>query len=161
MAAGGLTSQIIVRERQGKSICLLHALKVPPDEVDWAERLALQIGLSAERIRKEPTAEITQADIDAADPSCRSRLASGTLICGSITEQNLKMEGHDPNFAPAVPFVTCFAGVVGAAETTKDLMCLSRPFHYQRSFLSYRGRGLQLKCASTCECQRGGRVFGL
>lgn len=153
MAAGGLTSQIIVKDANTESICLLRALEVPPDELDWAERLAKQTGLRAERIRLDPTGEITNADIEAADPALRPRLAAGTLICGRVTEQNLQMEGHDSNFAPAVPFVTSFSGVVGAAETMKYLMGYSQPVHYQRNFISYKGRALQMKCDSQCECQ--------
>lgn len=153
MAAGGLTSQVIVKDANTESICLLRALEVPPNELDWAERLAKQTGLRAERIRLDPTGEITNADIEAADPALRPRLAAGTLICGRVTEQNLQMEGHDPNFAPAVPFVTSFSGVVGAAETMKYLMGYSQPVHYQRNFVSYKGRALQMKCDSQCECQ--------
>jgi hypothetical protein len=160
MAAGGLTSQVIVKHAKTKSICLLRALDVPPHEVDWAERLAQQTGLSVERIRQEPTTEITDADIAAADLSLRPGLenAQGRLICGRITEQNLKMEGHDPNFAPAVPFVTAFSGVVGAAETMKYLMGYSSMLHYQRNFLSNRGRALEMKCDRQCECQVANEV---
>src|SRR5579872_595211 len=161
MAAGGLTSQIVVKDSTNESICLLRALEPPRHEVDWAERLAQQTGLSAERIRQDPTSEITKTDIDAADPRFRPGLARGTLICGRVTEQNLRMEGHDPYFAPAVPFVTAFSGVVGAAETMKYLMGYSRALHYQRNFLSYRGRVLQMKCDSTCECQVGRAVHQL
>ncbi len=160
MAAGGLTSQIIVKDVKTESICLLRALEVPPNELDWAERLARQTGLSVERIRQEPTSEITEVDIAAADPSLRLGLehAPGALICGRITEHNLKMEGHDPNFAPAVPFVTAFSGVIGAAETMKYLMGRSQPLHYQQNFLSYRGRALQMTCDSECDCQLARRL---
>jgi hypothetical protein len=138
-----------------ESICLLQALEVPPNEVDWAERLAQQTGLSAERIRQDPTSEITTADIAAADPNLRPLLenAQGTLICGRVTEQNLTMEGHDPNFAPAVPFVTAFSGIIGAAETMKYLMGCSQALHYQQNFFSYRGRALHMRCNSQCECR--------
>lgn len=153
MAAGGLTSQIIVNDANTESICLLRALEVPPNELDWAERLAQQTGLPAERIRYDPTGEITNADIETAEPALRPRLTAGTLICGRVTEQNLRMEAHDPNFAPAVPFVTAFSGVVGAAETMKYLMGWSQPLHYQQNFLSFRGRALQMRCDNQCECQ--------
>jgi hypothetical protein len=155
MAAGGLTTQVIVNHAKTESICLLGALDVPPNEVDWADRLSQQSGLKAERIRQEPTSEITKADVAAAAPNLQRGLegAEGTLICGRITHQNLNMEGHDPNFAPAVPFVTAFSGVIGAAETMKYLMGCSKPFHYQQNFLSYRGRALQMKCEHQCECQ--------
>lgn len=160
MAAGGLNSQIIVKKQHSDAVCLLQALQVPEGEIDWAERLAQQIGVSAERIRNEPTSEITQADIDAAGSSYKTKLRSGTQICGRITEQNLTMEGYDPDFAPAVPFVTCFSGVLGAAETMKYLMGISGSFHYQRNFMSNRGRALQMKCNSSCECQREREILG-
>jgi hypothetical protein len=100
------------------------------------------------------------ADIAAADLSLHPGLenAQGSLICGRITEQNLKMEGHDPNFAPAVPFVTAFSGIVGAAETMKYLMGYSSMLHYQQNFLSYRGRVLEMKCDLQCECQLANEV---
>ncbi len=155
MAAGGLTSQIIVNRADDHGGCLLTALEVPQNELDWADRLAQQTGLRAERIRKDPTSEITQTDIDAADPSLRSGLEKslGGPICGRITEQNLMMEGYDPDFAPAVPFVTAFSGVVGAAETMKHLMGSSQSLHYQGNFVSYRTRRIQMTCKSNCECQ--------
>jgi hypothetical protein len=41
--------------------------------------------------------------------------------CGYINRRTLELEGDDSDFAPAVPFVTAFSGVVGAAETMKWL----------------------------------------
>src|SRR5207302_8935097 len=74
MAAGGLTSQAIVNCADDHGGCLLTALEVPHNELDWADRLAQLTGLSAERIRKDPTSAITKSDIDAADPSVRAEL---------------------------------------------------------------------------------------
>ena len=54
MAAGGLTTQVIVKPSSTDALCLLHALDIPPGELEWAERLALDTGLSTERIRSQP-----------------------------------------------------------------------------------------------------------
>ncbi len=65
------------------------------------------------------------------------------------------MEGHDPDFAPAVPFVTAFSGIRGAAETMKWLMghrCV-HSLHFQHSFESGRSRALDMTCNPGCECQ--------
>jgi len=164
MAAGGLTTQLIVKSVLSDALCLLRALDIPPGELDWAERLARETGLSAERIRNEPVTEITQSDVDAGSLAFRPQLAKsrGKLICGRVTEQNLTMESDNPDFAPAVPFVTAFSGVVGAAETLKSLMGLSAGVHYQRNFQSNRSRALQMCCEAECECQkvRGHRGSG-
>lgn len=166
MAAGGLMSQVIVKHRTNNGLCLLRAVTPSVNRISWAERLARQTGLRVERILNEPTSEITQADIDVAPPDKRPALErarqQGQLVCGRVTEQNLKLEGHDPDFAPAVPFVTAFSGVVGAAETLKYLMAhrYRHSLHYQRSFQSGRSRVLEMTCHPECECQtskdRGG-----
>jgi hypothetical protein len=155
MGAGALTSQVIVKPRAVDALCLLRALDVPTGEIEWAERLALETGLHAERIRYQPVTEITDADISNADDVHRSQLEKfrGKLICGRITGQNLTMENANPDFAPAVPFVTAFSGVVGAAETLKVLMGVSRGLHFQRHFQSQRSRVLQMDCDPGCECQ--------
>jgi hypothetical protein len=155
MAAGGLTTQVIVKPAATDALCLLRALDIPPGELEWAERLALETGLSVERIRSQPVTEITKDDVDAAGPAHRAQLekSQGKLICGRVTEQNLTMEATTPDFAPAVPFVTAFSGVVGAAETLKRLMGVSSGLHYQRHFQSNRSRALQMVCDSECECQ--------
>jgi hypothetical protein len=144
-----------VKPSSTDALCLLHALDIPPGELEWAERLALETGLSPERIRSQPITEIGNDDIDAADPLHRAQLekSQGKLICGRVTEQNLTMEAPNPAFAPAVPFVTAFSGVVGAAETLKQLMGVSSGLHYQRHFQSNRRRALQMRCDSECECQ--------
>jgi hypothetical protein len=142
MGAAALTSQVIVKPSSIDALCLLRALDVPPGEIEWAERLAVETGLSAERIRNESVTEITDADVDRADQSHRAKLETfrGKLICGRITQHNLTMEAPNPDFAPAVPFVTAFSGVVGAAETLK--------------FQSNRSRPLEMVCDTDCECQQ-------
>ena len=155
IAAGSLTTQVIVKPSATDALCLLRALDIPPGELEWAERLALETGLSPERIRSQPVTEITKDDINAADPAHRAQLekSQGKLICGRVTERNLTMEAANPDFTPAVPFVTAFSGVVGAAETLKQLMGVSSGLHYQRHFQSNRSRVLQMLCDSECECQ--------
>lgn len=146
MAAGGLQSQVIVKHKKGDGLCLLRALSIPPGEVDWAQNLAGATGLSPALIAKEPTGEITQAEIEAApvDKQPELRTALGKPRCGHINRQSLQMEGYDVDFAPAVPFVTGFSGVVGAAETVKWLMGHRHPdsLHFQKSFESSRSRAL-------------------
>jgi hypothetical protein len=157
MAAGELQSQVIVKHKRGDGQCLLEALAVHPNETPWAESLARKTGLSAERITNDPTGEITQAEIDAAPQNKRLELQGslGKPRCGHINQQTLKLEGYDPDFAPAVPFVTAFSGVIGAAETVKFLMGHRYPhsLHFQRSFLSGHSRALDMKCDPGCECQ--------
>jgi hypothetical protein len=159
MAAGGLTSQLIVKQRGTDGICLLRALRRPGGEVGWAEQRARETGLRVDRILEQPTTQVTSADVDAAPPDKREMLEharqQGQLVCGRVTEQNLRFEPRDQNFSPAVPFVTSFAGVVGAAATMKYLMGYRDDSgHYQQSFQSGRGRWLSLKCDPDCECRR-------
>jgi len=71
MAAGGLTTQVIVKPSATDALCLLRALDIPPGELEWAERLALETGLSVQRIRSQPVTEITKGDVDAAGPTHR------------------------------------------------------------------------------------------
>ena len=158
MAAGGLTSQVIVSQPRRGGLCLLHGLHRPPNELTWAERLSRDTGLPIERILNEPTTPITQQDIESAPPEKRPDLerARGRLICGHITQRNREMEGFDDDFAPAVPFVTTWSGAVGAAETMKYLMGHRHvsSLHYQKSFESGRLRGLGMTCTSNCECRQ-------
>jgi hypothetical protein len=163
MAAGGLNSQVIVKIRGDEGICLLTALQRPESEVGWAERLSADTGLSAERIREEATTAITEEDIANAPPEQRGLLARarerGQLLCGRITQQNLELEGADPDFAPVVPFVTAFSGVVGAAETMKRLMGQrAQGMHFQASFASGRSRSLVMHCGQSCECRALARI---
>jgi hypothetical protein len=157
MAAEGLQSQVIVKHKKGDGLCLLRALSIPPGEVDWAQNLARATGLDPTLIVKEPTGEITQAEIEAApvDKQPELRTALGKPRCGHINRQSLQMEGYDADFAPAVPFVTGFSGVVGAAETMNWLMGRRHPdsLHFQKSFESSRSRALEMKCDPSCECQ--------
>jgi hypothetical protein len=160
MGAGGktgLTSQVIVKPRRSNSICLLRALDRPPDEISWVERAARDTGLRPERILEGPTSSITESDVAAAPEDKRQALEQarhqGQLLCGRIRDQNLGFERSDANFAPAVPFVTGFSGVVGAASTIKYLMGQQSGFHFQYSFDSGRRRSRDLKCNAECECQ--------
>lgn len=160
MAAGGLTSQVIVSQPRKGGLCLLRGLIRPPDEMTWAERLSRKTGLRIERIRDEPTTRITQEDIEMSRPESRAELerVQGQLICGHVTRQNLEMEGVDGDFAPAVPFATAWSGVVGAAETLKWLMGYrhNSSLHYQKSFQSARVRASEMICDPLCECHKVG-----
>jgi hypothetical protein len=157
MAAEGLLSQVIVKHKKGEGLCLLRALSIPPGEVDWAQTLSRATGLDAALIANDPTGEITQAETEAAPVNKRAELRSaiGRPRCGHINRQSLQLEGYDADFAPAVPFVTGFSGVVGAAETVKWLMGRRSPhtLHFQKSFESNRSRALGMKCDPSCECQ--------
>jgi hypothetical protein len=158
MAAEGLTSQVIVKARRDDGICLLRALDRPAHEVGWAERLAHETGLPIARIVEGATTAITEDDIAQAPEDKRSGLArardGGQLVCGRVTAQNLHLEGHYTNFAPAVPFVTGFSGVAGAAATMKWLIGYSEKasVHFQHSFASGRARRITMKCGFGCDC---------
>jgi hypothetical protein len=166
MAAEGLTNQVIVKTRESDRICLLHALDRPAHEISWAERAARGTGLPVERILEGPTTLISEADVARAPEDKRSALersrAAGQLICGRVTEQNLRFERPNPDFAPAVPFVTGFSGVVGAAATMRWLMGYryGADLHFQHSFESGRARTLGMSCDPGCDCQvqAGGRI---
>jgi hypothetical protein len=158
MAAGGLTSQVLVKEADREGLCLLRALKAPSDEVQYAERLSSQTGLGMDRIVNGPTETISQEDVASAPTEMKDELESarqrGELVCGYIMRHNLSFETDDDEFAPSVPFVTSLSGVVGAAETMKYLMgsSVSRSLHFQYSFQSGRGRALTMQCSRDCEC---------
>jgi ThiF family protein len=163
MGAGGLSSQVIVKHRYAEGLCLLGALKSSGHEESYAVRLARESGLQADRIRNEPTTPITERDVEMAPPEKRAVLEDarrrGQLICGRVTEHNLRMELPNRDFAPAVPFVTALSGVVGAAETMK---CLIEPrhaqgLHFQFSARSGQMRALAMHCEPSCDCQRYGR----
>jgi hypothetical protein len=161
LAAGGTTTQLIVHELGKDGICLLEALQAPSDQPDYADQAASETGLSAERIRTNPTDPITEADVAAAPPEFQSALDAarkrGQLLCGRVTEHHLHEEGYSDDFAPAVPFVSAFSGVAGAAATVKAVMGWSEPLHYQFDFRSLKGRVLKLVADQDCECRRVGR----
>lgn len=159
MAAGGLMSQVIVKRSRTGGICLLEALKPDLNESRYAERIAKATGLRVDRIVGSPTDAISEEDVASAPEEMRDELEQarkrGELICGRIVRHNLNAdESNSTEFAPAVPFVTAFSGVVGAAETMKVLIGHTPPEsrHFQYSFESGRGRALQMQCASDCEC---------
>ena len=157
MGSQELQSQVIVKHSKGDGLCLLRALNMPPDEKDWAESLSRATGLDATLIASDPTGEITQAEIDPAPDSLKVELQAvlGKPRCGHINRHSLELEGYDADFAPAVPFVTAFSGIVGAAETMKWLMGHrhSHSLHFQKSFESGRVKALEMKCDPSCECQ--------
>lgn len=158
MAAEGMNSQVIAKQRGTKGLCLLQAFTASEDGLAWARRLSEQTGLRLDRILNDPTGLITQADVDAAPVEKRHELErdhqQGQRVCGRITRQNLELEGEDPDFAPAVPFVTSFSGVVAAGWTMRWLIeSNSHDLHYQKSFLSGNSRATWINCRDECECQ--------
>jgi hypothetical protein len=158
MAGGGTTTQLVLHHSGGLGACLIDALQAPIGAPDFAERMAAATGLSAERIRNSPTDTISAQDVAAAPPVYRKALEAarreGRLVCGRITDHNLYEEGYSDDFAPSVPFVSAFSGIVGAAETTKVLMGLSMPLHHQFEFRTMRGRQLFLRRSPACECTK-------
>jgi hypothetical protein len=71
-----------------------------------------------------------------------------------VTDHHLNEEEYSPDFAPAVPFVSAFAGIAGAAETLKLLLGEARPLHQQFDFRTMRIRAIDLQCRDDCECTR-------
>jgi hypothetical protein len=159
MGATGLTSQVLVKSLGTEGLCLLGALSRNPDELTYSQRISRQTGLQIDRIANAPTTQLTKEDVAAAPPEKRDRLElarqRGQLLCGYILDRETESDETDINFAPAVPFVTSFSGVVGAAETMKRLMGTkqSGPGHLQYSFQSGRIRAFTMKCMPDCECQ--------
>ena len=159
MASGGTTSQVILKRRSNEGLCLLRALTRPPDEVGYAERLAMETGLSVERVRHDSTSPITEADVRGAPVQKRAALERarrrGELVCGRINKHNLRSDSHRADFAPAAPFVSCLSGVIGAAETVKCLLGRQYPLslHVQSDFRRLGIRALEMRCPSECECR--------
>jgi tRNA A37 threonylcarbamoyladenosine dehydratase len=165
MAAGGLTSQVIVKHLADAGQCLLAAHTMPPNEETTVERLSRISGLQPRRIRDDFEQALSAQDVARAPAELRDSLEearrAGKPRCGYLTELNLNDETGDAEFAPAVPFVTAFSGIVAAAETIKHLSGASTgSLQYQFSFQSGRGRRTTRLCPGTCECQeaRAGRA---
>jgi hypothetical protein len=163
LAAGGLTSQLVIKQRDDNGMCLIEAHTDPAGEdVELAE-LAAATGLSVERLR-DFESQITEEDIAAAPPDKRPGLEEARQrkrpICGHISDLDLNEEEYSTDFTPAVPFVTAFTGIVAAAQTMKaDLEPLTS-LHYQISFNSYRSRVLKMRSAEYCECAQHRRGNG-
>jgi hypothetical protein len=160
MAAGGWSSQVIVKQDGSRGQCVLDAFTATASEGDYADELSRETGISADAIRDNPTGLLTDEIVNAAPPEKRRALRKakgrGQRVCGRVMEHNLDEERDNPNFAPAVPFATCFSGVVAAAETMKVLLgqTYDQSVHYQHSFQSRRGRLLRTSCQPDCECRR-------
>lgn len=159
MAAGGLTSQVIVKHLADAGQCLLDAHTLGPDEAAAVERLAHMSGLQPERIADEFEQPVSADDVAHAAPEFRASLEkarqAGQPRCGYLSDLNLADQWRDEQFAPAVPFVTAFSGIVAAGETLKHLAGWSSgSLQFQFSFLSRRSRRTARRCPDTCECQR-------
>lgn len=162
LAAEELTAQLIVKELGDEGVCLLGAYRVDPESPDELDELAAAVGLSRERVADFESA-ITEADIAAAPTETRAALEAarigGQLVCGRATQLDLNQEEPGSEFTPAVPFVTAFSGIAGAAQTARVLLGMGEgSLHFQFSFLSYRGRKMRMRCPSNCECQAGRRA---
>lgn len=156
MAAEELTSQLIVKHLADDGICLIGAYAVDDQVPGELEQLAADLGFPIERVRLFES-EITPDDVAAAPPEKQQALNDamrrGQRICGRATEFDLHEERQADTFTPAVPFVTALSGILGAAQTTRQLMGQADgSLHFQFSFLSYRGRKTLMRCSPDCEC---------
>jgi len=158
MAAGGLTSQVIVKHLADAGQCLLDAHTLPPDETAVVERLARMSGLRPERIANEFEQPVSADDVAQAAPAFRASLEkarqAGQPRCGYVSDLNLADQWRHERFASAVPFVTAFSGIVAAGEAVKHLAGWSSgSLQFQFSFQSGRGRRTTRRCTDACECQ--------
>jgi hypothetical protein len=157
LAAEELTAQVIVKDLADDGVCLLGAYRVDAETPDELDELAAALGLSRERVA-DFESEITADDVASAPPETRAALEEarrrGQRVCGRATGLDLNEEAPGSDFTPAVPFVTAFSGIVGAAQTTRQLLGAGEgSVHFQLSFLSYRARKVRMRCASDCECR--------
>jgi hypothetical protein len=159
MAAGGTTAQVLGHMAGGGGQCLLGALTLPLEAERYEDRVSELTGLRPERILEGATTPVTAEDVAAAPPGMREKLDAarrrGQLLCGRITERNLTGEEATEDFAPAAPFVSALAGTIGAAETMKLLLGLNSisGLHSQYDFRGGKGRALQMRCSTSCECR--------
>jgi hypothetical protein len=155
LAAEELTSQLIVKNLTDGGQCLLEAYTDPRGDDAELAALAEATGLTVERLRDFET-PITEADVAAAPPEKRAALEHarrrGQLVCGRIGDVDLHEEEYALTFTPAVPFVTCFTGVLAYAQTVRARIEPLASLHFQFNFRSYRSRVLKLRCPSGCEC---------
>ena len=159
MAAGGVTSQVIVKHLSDTGQCLLDAHTMPPNEEMFVERLSRMSGLQPGRINDDFEQPVSEDDVAQAPPEFRTSLEearrAGRPRCGFLSDLNLVHEPDHEEFAPAVPFVTAFSGIVAAGETIKHLTGCSEASHqFQFSFQSGRGRQTARRCPDTCECKQ-------
>lgn len=155
LAAEGLTSQVIVKHLDDEGQCLLGAYTDSATNDTELATLAEATGLSIPRLLDFET-PITEDDVAAAPPEKRDTLEEarerGQLVCGRVGDLDLREEEYSVTFAPAVPFVTCFTGVVAHAQTIRAQIRPTRSLHFQFNFQSYKSRLLHLRCGCTCDC---------
>jgi hypothetical protein len=118
----------------------------------------LPITRKTDRIVSAPTTKINEQDVASAPADMRRELElarqRGQLLCGYILQKISDSEEGGTDFAPAVPFVTTFSGVVGASQTMKWLMGdKTDSLHFQYSFQSGRVRSSLMRSDIHCECQ--------
>jgi hypothetical protein len=125
LAAEELTAQVIVKGLEDDGICLLGACRLDADAPDEFDELAAALGLSRER-GADFESEITADDVASAPLEKRAALEQarrrGQRVCGRATGLDLNEEEPGTAFTPAVPFVTAFSGIVGAAQTIRELL---------------------------------------
>ncbi|MGH9962968.1 MAG: hypothetical protein ACREBC_38610, partial [Pyrinomonadaceae bacterium] len=151
-------SQVLVKRRGTKGLCLLEALTLGSGDATYTQRISRQTGLQTDRIISAPTTKIDEKDVAYAPAEMRHELElarqNGQLVCGYILHKMSDAEENHTDFAPAVPFVTTFSGVVGASQTMKWLMGdKANSLHFQYSFQSGRVRSSMMRSAIHCECQ--------
>lgn len=155
LAAEGLTSQLMIKRRDDNGICLIEAHTEPAGTDAELTELAAATGLTVERLR-DFESQITEEDIAAAPLGKRPGLEEARRrrrpICGRVGDLDLNEEEYASDFTPAVPFVTAFAGIAGAAQTLKAKTERPSSLHFQFSFSSYRSRALRMQSAQNCEC---------
>jgi ThiF family len=155
IAAEDLTSQLVVKQRGDNGMCLLEAHTDPDGGDAELMELAAATGLSVERLR-DFESQITEEDIACAPldkrPGLKEARRHRRPICGRVGDLDLNEEEYSSEFAPAVPFVTAFAGVVAAAQTVKAALEPLASLHFQFSFSSYRSRVLKMRHSPDCEC---------
>jgi ThiF family len=157
LAAKGLTSQILVKQLNDDGMCVITAHTDPNSDDAELQALSAATGLSVARLRNFES-PITDEDITAAPPDKQQALEEarkrGRPICGHVSDLDMHGEEYTTSFAPAVPFVTAFAGTIAAAQTTKAKLEPLASLHFQFSFRSYRARLLTLQCDAQCECRQ-------
>ena len=155
LAAEGQTAQLVVKRRDDNGMCLVEAHTEPAGRDAELAALAAATGLSAERLR-DFESQITQEDIASAPADKRPGLEEARRrrrpICGRVGDLDLNEDEYTSDFTPAVPFVTAFAGIVGAAQTLKAKLEPLSSLHFQFSFSSHRSRVLKMQSAKNCEC---------
>ncbi len=159
MAAGGETTQLIVKRRGDEGSCVVELLDRPRDEADDLDQLATESGLAAELIRDAMDSPLTADDVANAPAALRTDMEDarrrGELRCGFVRSRALDHEAEDDEFAAAVPFVVSLAGIVAAATLVRSELEPTGSSRFQFSFMSLRAAPDAPHARGDCDCQRG------